>query len=255
MTEPDASDALQTQIDEAIAADDPGLADELYRRQIGNTDPYGEQAAAQAVAEAIDAPPEAAPKADAPAEPAGPSPDDVDHGMGGTRLDDYKSYDQLTEDERGQEFDRVFSLADPDTSKGILQKQWPGAEYDKNLAFGEAALAAIPGSLDVLRVLEVVGLADHPDLIRWLVSAGRAMASKPGDPATIPINSGANSQMVNMSTKDIEARIDTIQDEIDHAQARNDDSKAQSLYEQQQALYRLLPGGGAPIVGSQGRTL
>ena len=38
MPEVDAADALQGQIDEAVAANDPALADALYQRQIGTTD-------------------------------------------------------------------------------------------------------------------------------------------------------------------------------------------------------------------------
>nr|CAK32570.1 hypothetical protein 10D02-36 [uncultured organism] len=246
MAEVDTSDALADQAESAYHDGEVEKAQELYRRSIGNTDPYGEQAAERTVAEAIDAPPEAAPKAEA--EPAGPSPADVDQGMGGTRLADYKSYDELSEDERGQEFDRVFSLANPDVSESTLRRAWPGAEFDRNREFGDAALAAIPGSLDVLRVLEVVGLADHPDLIRWLVSVGRALASKPGDPTTIPITQGEGKQMVSMNTKQIEAKIDALQDEIDRAQALNDDVKSNRLYQEALALERLLPGGSGGIV-------
>ena len=57
-----------------------------------------------------------------------------------------------------------------------------------------------------------------------------------------------------MATNQIEARIDTLQDEIDIALGRNDHGKAQALFTRQQELYRRLPGGSEPIVGSSGRT-
>ena len=41
MAEPDESESLQTALDAAEQAGDLGLANELYLRQIGNTDPFG----------------------------------------------------------------------------------------------------------------------------------------------------------------------------------------------------------------------
>ena len=244
MAEPDSSEALQGEIDAAMAADDLGLADSLYQRQIGSTDLARSREPGEPAPEVED---KAKPEGNG--EDPGPSPSDIED-QGGSRLADYKPYGELSEDEQGQEFDRVFSLADPDTSRGILQAEWPGADFDQNVAFGEAVLAAVPGSLDVLRVLEVVGLADHPDLIRWVASVGRSLAGKSGDPTSIPSTLGKGKQMSN--SKAVEAQIAALEDEMDKAEAVNDSIKLQELYEKQQGLYRLLPGGADPAVGSSG---
>ena len=251
MPEVDDSPSLQSQIDAAVLANDMGLADDLYRRQIGTAD----------LARTRD-PGEPAPVAEVPvegqvedaAEPAGPSPSDVDQGMGGSGMDEYVPYDSLSEDEKDTAFEGVMSLSEPGVSEGIFKREWPGAEYDRNREFGDAALRAVSGSLDVLRVLETVGIADHPALVRWIVSVGHLLASQPGDPSSISTNLGASKQMVGMNTAQIEAKIDSLEDAIDAAQARNDTTKAQLLFETQQGLYQQLPGGREPIVGGSGRT-
>ena len=61
--------------------------------------------------------------------------------------------------------------------------------------------------------------------------------------------------MTNMNTRQIEAKIDALEDEIDDAKARSDTTKAQKLYEEQYRLYQALPGGTDPAVGEGGRTI
>ena len=80
MNEPDQSDELQTQIDEAVQANDAAKASELYRKQIGNVDPHGDEAAASVPA-VVDG------DVDGKAEAPGPSPSDV-QGMGGSGMAD-----------------------------------------------------------------------------------------------------------------------------------------------------------------------
>ena len=238
MAEPDESPELQEQIDAARQAGDPVLADELYQKQIGNTDPYGDKAAAAgAVAVLSDA------RGEGEAEAPSPSPSDI-QGMGGSGMADYVPYDKLSEDEKDKAFEDVFLLADPDTSKGVLQREWPGAEFDRNVAFGEAFLTAIPGTAKALRVLETVGVADHPDLVRVIVAAGRLMAATAGDPTTIPTTTEKGKQMSTI--KDIEAEIRSLQGAIDKAQAQHDGPEANRLYQEQLALGRRLPGGADP---------
>ena len=216
------NDSIQADIEEAQAAGNGELAQELYLKQQG-TEPDTADDDAQV--------------------------SDI-QGLGGTRLEAYQDYDVLDEDQRDAEFDRVYSLAEPGPAEAALRATWPGAEYDRNREFGDAMLAAVPGSLDMVRVLEVVGLADHPDLIRWVVAAGRLMAGVPGDPATIPTTRSEGKPMGNV--KAIEARIDELQGRIEKAQLQRDTSTANRLYAEQLALGRRLPGGGDPVVGSSG---
>ena len=50
----------------------------------------------------------------------------------------------------------------------------------------------------------------------------------------------------------VQAKIDALDDEIQTAQNRSDPGKAQALYEKQASLYRMLPGGRDPVVGTSG---
>ena len=254
MSETDTGEIVQSEAEAAIehayhVENDPARANALYQRLIGSTDREGE-----APAPVPEAPDEA--KADAPAEPAGPSPDDVDQGMGGGQMADYVPYDSLSADEQDKVFDGMLSLSDPGVSEGILKREWQGAEYEVNREFVNAALMANSHGAKVVQILEAAGgVVNHPDIIRFMAEVGRALASKPGDPATIPITTSEGKKMANMNTKQIEARIDTLQDDIERAQAVNDDVKSNRLYQEQQGLYRLLPGGGDPAIGEGGRTI
>ncbi len=216
-------DSLQSDIEAAQAAGDGELAQELYLKQQG-TEPE-----------------------DAGAGDDG-SPSDI-QGPPGTRLEDYRPYDALDEFEQEEEFDRVYALAEPGPAEAALRASWPGAEYAKNIEFGNAMLAAIPGSLDMVRVLEVVGLADHPALVRWVVSARRLMAGTPGDASTIPTTTEGK-PMGN--TRAIEARINDLQTQIEKAQSQRDGTTANRLYAEQLRLGRQLPGGTEPAIGSSG---
>ena len=254
MSEADTGEIVQSEAEAAIERayyieNDPAKANALYQKLIGSTDREGE-----APAPVVEVPDEG--KAESGDEPAGPSPDDVDKGMGGGGMADYVSYDSLSADEQDKAFDGMMSLSDPDVSAGILKREWLGDEYDKNREFVNAALMANPYGARVVRILEAAGgVVNHPDLVRFMAHEGRALASKSGDSASIPISTSEGKKMANMNTSQIETAIDNLSDEIDAAQARNDDTKAQILYERQQQLFRLLPGGGDPIIGSQGRTL
>lgn len=249
MTEVDDSAAIEAQEAAYHVENDPAKANALYLKSIGNVDPFGTEAPAPVV----EVPGEA--KAEGGDEPAGPSPDDIQGAAGRTSFtDEYAAYSSLPEQEQDKIFDSVLELADPNTSRGLLQRQWPGDEYAANLAFSAALVEAVPGSLEAVRVLEAVGMIDHPAIVKWMVAAGRLMATTPGDSNSIPTATG-DQTMPSMNTAQIEAKIDTIQDDIERAQAVNDDVKANALFAQQQGLYRLLPGGGDPIIGSQGRTL
>ncbi len=213
---------LEDAIEAAQAAGDHDRAQELYRQSMG-----------------VD---------------AEDGPDNDTSGIQpGTSMAEYEPYDDVSEDQKDEAFEGVLALSDPDTARGILQAEWPGAEYDKNVEFAASVLGAVSNSAKALRVLEAVGVADHPDLVRWLASAGRLMADVPGDPNSIP-TPHKGTAMDSTIGGNIEAQIDALQDQIDKAQAVNNDTKANTLYQKQLALERLLPGGSEPIVGSEGRT-
>ena len=226
-----ADDSIQGDIEQAQAAGDHEKAQRLYKLQQG-VEPDGVDVGAGEVDDV--------------------SPSDIE-SMGGDAMADYVPYDSLTEDEKDKAFEGVIALSDPDTSKGLLQGNWPGAEYDKNREFGNAALSAIPGALEAVRVLETVGIADHPALVRFIVSAGRMMAATPGDAASIPSTISKDRQMEHLTRDAIDDRIDDLQDQIDKAMARGNRRKANALYQQQLLLDAQIEGN-APIVGSRGRT-
>lgn len=228
-----ALDALESQIDAARAADDPILANRLYQRQQGipdAVDPYG--------------------VADSDHDADTPDPADI-QGLPGDDPDAYEPWDALTEAEKDEEFDKILEFADPEMARRLLHVAWP-SDFEANIAFADAALASIPGSLDALRVLEAAGLADHPAFVKFLAGAGRLMAGVAGDPTTIPTTQERNQQVSN--TENIRERIDELQEEIERAQSRNDRSKANRLYAEQQKAYRRLPGGTDPVIGESGRT-
>ena len=147
-----------------------------------------------------------------------------------------------------------MDLSDPDVSKGLLKRDWPGGDFVREVAFAASLLNAIPGSAEVVRVLEAAGgVGNHPAIVRWLVHVGRLMATTSGDPSSIPIIASEAKQMSRPNA--IQAQIDELEDLMDKARAVNDDHKLQSLYTEQQGLYRLLPGGSDPAIGEGGRTL
>ena len=144
MSEPDSSEALQTEIDAATQAGDLGLANELYLRQIGSQElvPDYEPALPTPVVQDQDQDADAAEPED-----TGPSPSDIED-QGGGGMNDYVPYDTLSEDEQDTAFQGVMDLSEPGVGEGILKLEWPGAEYDSNREFGNAALRAVSGYRD-----------------------------------------------------------------------------------------------------------
>ena len=128
-----------------------------------------------------------------------------------------------------------------------LKAEW-GSDMGANLDFFQAFALA---HSDIYEILDANGLGDHPVIIRVGAMLGRRYATAPGNPGQITARKGKQTMDSTMSTN-VEAQIEQLGDEIDAAQARNDGIKAQALYEKQQDLYRLLPGGRDPAVGSGG---
>ena len=124
-----------------------------------------------------------------------------------------------------------------------------GNDMAANLGYFEAFALAHP---DVREVLDSHGLLDHPAIVEVGAIMGRRYATTPGDPGEMMTSKGATAMESTMT--DVQAKIDALDDAIDAAQARNDTTKAQLLYENQARLYQQLPGGREPIVGGAGRT-
>lgn len=176
------------------------------------------------------------------------SPSDIE-GMSGGNMDDYVSWDTLSELERDDEFERVLRRSDPGFSEAELREGWRGGEYDRNREFGNAMLRATTGSAAALRVLEAVGIADHPDLVKWIVSAGRAMAAKSGDPASI-----TNKRETTMEDEDaFEDAITDIRAKGREAHQRGDYARANRFAAREREMYAKRDGDG-PVVGRDGRT-
>ena len=115
-------------------------------------------------------------------------------GMPGSDFAEYVPITDLTKFEQDDEIERIYRQADPETSARILRVAWPGADYETNVEFAQQMMTAIPGSVEVLRVLEAAGIGDSPDILKWLASAGRLMAGVPGDPTTLPTTTTGQTQ-------------------------------------------------------------
>ena len=255
MSEPDDSPELQAQIDAAHQAGDLAKENELYLRQIGNVDHSGDKAEAAAVEAGALAVLKDAKADDAPAD-ADPAELSEAEALPATAMDEYQPWDALTEAEKDGEFESVMARSDPEMSSRELRVAWPGGDYDRNAEIIVATLKAIPGSAAAMRVLEVAGgVANHPDVMKWVAQVGRLLAVIPGDASTIKDRKAKAMTTDTMNTAAIEAKIKGIHQEMEKASAENDFGEANRLYLIEQELYGRLPGAGEPIVGSGGRTV
>ena len=142
-----------------------------------------------------------------------------------------------------------------------LRSEW-GADAGLNFRFAEAAAQKMEREWpELIETVTRLGAANDPLIVELLAVAGRQWAEVPGDPDSVVrlFPTGDHGQetttMESTMTGTVQAKIDELEDEIDAAQARNDTTKAQLLFEKQQNLYRRLPGGDEPVVGSGGRNL
>ena len=258
MSEPDTSDALQERIDEATAAGDVGLANELYQKQIGNTDHYGDKAEA------------AAAEAGALAVLSDTKADDAPQASTGEVVVATSAAEDETATITGeQDFAgnpehvaaalEAMSVWDVDENGqpssdlvGELKAEW-GSDMGRNLAFFRAFALAHP---DIHEILVASGFGDHPAIIRVGAMLGRRYATKSGDPGQITTRKAKTAMTTEtdtMNTAAIEAKIKGIHQEMEKASAENDFGEANRLYLIEQELYGRLPGGGEPLVGQSGR--
>ncbi len=247
-------DAAEVEIEEAVAADDMGLADSLYQLQIGNTDPYGDKAEAAAV--------EAGALAVSDTKGADPPQASTGELVVATTAHDDTATISGGMDFAGNPGDVARALEymevwDYDENGALtgglveeLKAEW-GSDMGANLGFFQAFALAHP---DIHEILVASGFGDHPAIIRVGAMLGRRYATKSGDPGQITTKKAGAKVMEHMNTAAIEAQIKTLERDIERAQAEQDPD-VDALYQRQQALYRLLPGGSEPIVGEGGVTV
>ena len=251
MSEPDTSDELQTRIEEAKASGDMARANELYQRQIGNVDPYGEEAAAvPAVAEVDPIAKLAEAEASRDVVVATDGADEtvtVSGEMDFAGNPEHVAYalEQMAwwdQDENGQ----------PNgDSVEQLKAEW-GSDMGANLGYFQAFASAHP---DVHEILVASGFGDHPAIIKAGAILGRRYATKAGDPSSITTRKAKAMTTDTTNTTAIEAKIEALQEETHKAQALNNTDKANRLYQEMLRLEALLPGGTDPAIGEGGRTV
>ena len=241
MSEQDGEDALQAQIDEAKAAGDLGKANELYHKQIGFVDP---RVPVEVVPEVVD---------EGKVTDSVTSPASQDFTVA-TGAEDETVTVTPAFDFVGNAEHRAGAVAemrewDADAT-AALEAKW-GSDMGVNLMYQQAFAEALP---EVNAIIQDHGLAGHPGIVEIGVILGRRYATVGGDPSTITTRKAGPQMADNTNTAAIEARIEALSDEIDEVRAKGRPEKANALYQEQLALERRLPGGGGPIVGSQGRT-
>ena len=241
----DTADALQGQIEEAQAAGDQEKAQALYQQQQGTAD--------------ADSP------GPAPAAPDGegdPSDADTDDDAAGSLSAVGAPPDGEWTFGRPEVVDHQFALMEAAFGELAtdLKSEW-GADSGRNLEFAAAASREFEANYpEIVSVVNKHGGTNDPLIVELLAVLGRQWAETPGDPGTVrlfPNAGGTETRQPNMAdntaTKDIEERIRDIGDQIDKAKARQDTTRANSLYQETLALDARLPGGRGPIVGSGGR--
>jgi hypothetical protein len=131
-------------------------------------------------------------------------------------------------------------------TEAALKAEWPGEEYTRNKAFADHAATKVFGDqLDEVRNIETKDgrfILDHPSFVKMLAQYGREMQE--GSLGNI---------MTESQRGDLQGEIDALEKKIEQATNSGDRSTANTLYQQQQELYRKSYGAG-PIVGSDGRT-
>lgn len=236
-----AADALNSEIDAAKESGDTAKAQALYARQQGTEDPYGLEPA----------PP-------SPAAPDGEGDPPAQTSTGEITVATNAEDETVTVSGEMDFAGNAEHVAAALECMGVwdgdelanLQAEW-GSDMGQNLEYAVAFGQAHP---DVSAILEASGFGDHPAIIKVSAILGRRYATVPGDPGEITTRKGRTQMADNMSTKDIEARIDALGDDIDKARLQGRPDKANLLYAEQLRLDGLLPGGSEPIIGRDGRT-
>lgn len=127
-----------------------------------------------------------------------------------------------------------------------LQKEW-GDDFKANATFAQRMVQHFDPENRFAQFLEnavVDGkkLGDHPEFLRFFASAGRAMTEDTVhlSPSETEVNS-------------INQQIDKLREQRSEAMAKGQHQRAMQLDEEERKLYATL-SGGAPVVGSAGRT-
>lgn len=240
-------DAVEVEIEEAMAAGDMERANALYHKQIGNTDPYGDKAEAAAV------------EAGALALLSDTKGDDPPQASTGELVVATTAHDDTATISGGMDFagnpeHTAHALACMEVwgedEVAPLKAKW-GSDMGANLGFFQAFALAHP---DVHEMLVASGFGDHPAIIEAGATLGRRYATKGGDPGQITTKKAGVKVMEHMNTAAIEAQIKETHKAIERATLEFDNEEANRLYLLEQELYRRLPGGSEPVVGEGGRT-
>ena len=232
----DTADALQVQIDAAKAAGNNELAQALYQKQQGTDDPYGREA---------------------PDGGDDPSDADTDDGVADSLSAVGSPPDGEWTFDRPEVVDHQFALMEAAFGELAtdLKSEW-GADSGLNLEFAAAASREFEANYpELTSVLDKRGGTNDPLIIEMLAVMGREWAETPGDPGTVRLfpNTGGHEQETTMSnTNDIQSQIRDMEKAMDRAEVEGDREERSRLFRAQQELYRRLPGGGDPVVGSSG---
>ena len=135
-----------------------------------------------------------------------------------------------------------------------LQGEWgTGREFGANMEFARQAVMEFQ-TPELRAAFEESGVGDDPNFIRALASIGRRLAAVPGDPHSIK-DTGRRDQMAD-NEEVIREKLDRL-----HALQHSPDIREQELYKKPKTqraleqLYRSLPGGNEPVVGTGGRVV
>ena len=219
MSEVQAADALQSEIDEAQAAGDIGKANELYQRQIG-TVPVPAASGAEGDDFAAD-PSDSAGGELLPAETATPPPmstELVDQVLG------------------------VYGDEDAD-EVAELRREWPGTEMGQNLGYVKWFLDEYVPPYLIERV------PDDIDLLRLGAAVGRELFHRHHLDAGERSEGGRN--MHEIDADNFDERADNLMNEEAQARAAGNLGKASRLEREIRALFVKRYGTG-PAVGSSG---
>ena len=234
MSEQDAADDLQPQIDEAKAAGNMGRANDLYQRQLA-------LAAGVPAVSQEPSPSGEADSADGESLPAlGPSPDGEWTFA------------------RPEVVAHQFAMMEADFGELAtdLKSEW-GADAGRNLEFALATSLEFETHYpELVATVARRGAGADPLIVELLAQLGRQWAETPGDPTTVRLfpNADGHGQERNMSEinkGDFDERADALMDEEKQARASGNLGKSERLEREIRALFVRQYGSG-PVVGTSG---
>ena len=184
------------------------------------------------------------------------------HDVDATVLDDTNGFDLdagEVPDKRATDtiFAELTSMAPQATA--ALRKEW-GTDAPANLSFARATVREFADRefLDFFDDLELDGkpLSHHPVVWKFMARIGRALATEPGMPNSVRHQPLGRTNTMTHEEEAIREKLDRL-----HALQHSPDIREQELYKKPKTqraleqLYRSLPGGNEPVVGTGGRVV